>query len=344
MKIFALVPVWMLLLACSSNESGTQTESDTKDQQSAELGREPDVAQDQSAPETVEDAAVQDTLEDELSVVPWVPGTPVEAQVFVGKADSGKVEGLAFDGAGGLYLTGSNGDVILAGSDGSVEVVGTVEKVDGFPTPNLAGAAYSPNWGLLLVQYSGSRMVQYTPENGTVVVRSDLDKAPNGILIGGDGAIYVTLSETGKVVRMQDPEAQLEVVAEGLSFPNGMAWDKVRNRLYVATTMPKGAVYTIDMTAALPAQPQLFSDDAALQAADGLVIAPDGHLLVAAFGAGKVLALDPQSGSVAGVVSEAPAAQMMGVASLAFGHGEGFDPYCVYATNMMVGGVLRICP
>lgn len=344
MKQLLLWAFLMLAVACSSDDVGPDSALGAQDQQSEDLAGQSDAAVDQRTPETVHDVTASEAYEDELSVVPWVPGSPVEAEVFVGKADSGKVEGLAFDGAGGLYLTGSNGDVILVQADGTLEVVGTVEKVDGFPTPNLAGATFTPQWGLLLVQYSGSRLLRYTPEDGVVVVRSDLDRAPNGILLGDDGAIYVSLSETGKVARMQNPQAELEVVAEGLSFPNGLAWDKARHRLYVATTMPKGAVYTLDMTSPMPIEPQLFCDDASLQAADGLTIAPDGHLLVAAFGAGKVLALDPQSGNVAGVVSEAPAAQMMGVASLAFGRSEGFDATCLYATNMMMGGVLRICP
>lgn len=290
------------------------------------------------------ETASDQQVEPEITVMPWVPSEPVDAEVVASKVEVGKVEGLAFDGVGGLFLTGSNGDIVKVAADGSSEVVGSIPKVDGFATPNLAGAAWDARWGLLVLQYSGDRLCRYTQEGGVEVVRSDLAKGPNGMVVGSDGSIYVSLSESGKVVRMSEPGGEMELVAEGLSFPNGLAQRGASEWLYVASTMPKGAVYRVNLSGELPAAAELYSDNEALTAADGLVFAPDGQLLVAAFGGGKVVAVDPEDGGIVTVVSDGPSSALGGVASLAFGRGEGFNPYCVYATNMLLGGLYRICP
>ncbi len=335
----------ILVAACGNkSEEGTPSQDMQNDLAQADTLVAPDSIPGQDGPSEVDLGEPSDQVTSEISVVPWVPAQPVTAEVFVDKAVVGKVEGLAFDGLGLLYLTGSLGDVLEVSADGTANVVATVPKVDGFSTANLAGAAYSQEWGLLLVQYSGNQLHRYTPEGGLELVRSDLEKSPNGLLIGGDGRIYVSLSETGKVVRLDTPDGSQALVAEGLSFPNGMAWDSVRNRLYVASTMPKGEVYTLELSGPLPVEPKLFSSHSLLSAADGLAIAPDGHLLVAAFGGGKVVALDPEDGEQAFVLTESPAMALTGVASLAFGRGEGFSAYCLFATNMLVGGVVRVCP
>ncbi|GEM_PF-2368130 len=326
----------------SASQGPADSSSDTSDTTAMDASGDDTAASDLTNDDGPGLPDAQD-LEPEVSPVVWVPGTPVQAEVFLSKAQVGKVEGLAFDGQSTLYLTATNGDIIEVKADGTSSVVATVPAVDGFPSANLAGATYSPQWGPLFVQYSGDRLYSYSPQDGLKLIREDLAKGPNGILAASNGKLYISLSETGTVVELDSPDGTMRVITDSVSFPNGLAFRKATNTLYVASTMPKGEIFTLDLNSS-PATPVLYCNSSDIKAADGLVFAPDGHLLVAAFGAGKVVAIDPDDGNITAMVSQEPANALGGVASLAFGSGEGFDPTCLFATNMLMGGLLKICP
>lgn len=87
--------------------------------------------------------------------------------------------------------------------------------------------------------------------------------------------------------------------------------------------------------------PELTSSEG-LAGADGLLLSPDGWLLVASLSKGRVVAYELATGATR-VVSDAPAENLRHVASLAFGPGGELDPSCLFATRLNEAGLARIC-
>jgi gluconolactonase len=268
---------------------------------------------------------------------PWLPDAPVEAQAFTD--EPGNSEGLAFDGQGGLFVSSNRGDVVRIDADGAVEVVATILPMDG-GMAGLAGVAYHPDWGVLIAQFAG-RVYRFTEVDGLQLM-AETEAGPNAFTFDGEGRMYVSLSTAAKILRFDAPDAAPVEVAAGIEYANGLAITPDGAALFVNSYSGK-EIWRVPLDGALPAAATLFSDDPIFDGPDGLAWSPDGWLLVAVFNAGKIVALHPDSGDLR-VVAEEPAAIMKGTASLAFGAGDGFDPRCVYVTNLLKGGVNTVCP
>lgn len=268
---------------------------------------------------------------------PWVPDAPVEAErLSDGPAFS---EGLAFDGQGGLFVSSNRGDVVRLDGAGASEVVATVPAMDG-GLPGLAGLAFHPDWGLLIAQFAG-RIHRWTEADGLQLM-AETEAGPNAFTFDGEGRLYVSLSTVAKILRFDTPEATPVEVATEVEYANGLAITADGAALFVNSYSGK-EVWRVPLDGALPATATLFSDDELLDGPDGLAWSPDGWLLVAVFNAGRVVALHPDTGELR-VVGEAPPDIMKGTASLAFGEGDGFEPRCLYMTNLLRGGVHTLCP
>jgi sugar lactone lactonase YvrE len=320
----------LLAWACGGGSGGSDTQSDATAEAVAE-----------AVSDAAAEAVAEAVAEAEVQEPPWVPATPVEAQVFI--EDLPANEGLAFDGGGSLYVSLSAGGLLRVAPDGSYETLATVPPAPGQDQASLAGLAVHSDWGLVVAHFNGDRLHRYTSAEGLTLLRDGLASGPNGLAFDPDGRLYVSLSSSGKVVRLATPQAEPELVAEGIQYANGLAFSRDGHTLYVNATTPHSALWRVDLGGALPATPTVLAEDPLLQGPDGLALAPDGWLVAVAFTTARVVAVDPASGEVR-VVSEAPKEILGGIASPAFGAGAGFDARCLYLTNLLKGRLLRLCP
>jgi sugar lactone lactonase YvrE len=271
--------------------------------------------------------------------VPWMPLTPVTAeQVFPELTSS---EGLAVDDQGRFLLT-ANDALMRLGQDGTLETLAAIPTAPEMTTVGYAGVAWHPSWGAVLAQTMGNRLYRWTEADGLGQIGDPIGKGPNGVLFDGEGRLLVSLSTDGAVVRLDTPEARPVTLVEGISFANGLALSPDGATLYVASTS-KGAVYQVPLAGESPYIATVLSNDALFAGADGLLLSPDGWLLVASWSKGRVVAYELATGATR-VVSDAPAENLRHVASLAFGPGGELDPSCLFATRLNEAGLARICP
>jgi sugar lactone lactonase YvrE len=292
--------------------------------------------------DTISDAPLPDSAETSDETVappPWMPAAPVEAeQVFPELMSS---EGLAVDGQGRFLLT-ANDALLRLDQAGNLETLAAIPKAPGMPTVGFAGVAWHPSWGAVFAQTTGDRLYQWTDADGLVQIGDPIGKGPNGVLFDGEGHLLVSLSTDGAVVRLDTPEAPPVTLVEGISFANGLALSPDGATLYVASTS-KGAVYQVPLAGESPYVATVLSNDALFAGADGLLLSPDGWLLVASWSKGRVVAYELATGATR-VVSDAPAENLRHVANLAFGPGGDLDAGCLFATRLNEAGLVRICP
>jgi DNA-binding beta-propeller fold protein YncE len=121
------------------------------------------------------------------------------------------VEGLAFDGAGRLYVADFHGDrVVVLGPAGDVAAVLGAGALDG-----PVGVAIAPGGDVLVADSEGVRRFA---ADGTPVAAWPADE-PAGIAVGADGTVYV--SESDDVARFTGAGAPLG--SFGADRPRGIA-------------------------------------------------------------------------------------------------------------------------
>ena len=133
----------------------------------------------------------------------------------------------------------------------------------------------------------------------------------------------------------------INYVVDAVEHANGLAFTDDELTLYFASSMP-GSVHALPLDAAgdRAGDPTIVSDDPSLSVADGLLMAPDGSLLICGFGEGKLIAW---TGAELRVVAHDPDDDLlMGVANIAWGTGDGFSPTSLYASNLLQDVILRV--
>ena len=142
---------------------------------------------------------------------------------------------------------------------------------------------------------------------------------PNDLVIGPDGALYVTDSGVlvsdwiaddgqslregwesyklqGRVYRIDRDSGRAEMIDDGLRFANGLAFGPDA-LLYVAETLG-GNIYRYDATRPAPATRELFGTvfggdvPAGFSGPDGIKFGADGRLYCAVVGGGRIAVID----------------------------------------------------
>lgn len=167
--------------------------------------------------------------------------------------------------------------------------------------------------GLLLCAYDADAVIEID-RNGRTVARRTHDHAgspftgPNDLTPDGNGGFFFTASgvfdvaapATGAVLRL-DGGGSIRRLAEGLRYANGIVFDPMRRRLFVSEHLAarivtfdvrkdgslSGPAIFCDLPIAAP-HAQARDDYAG---GDGMKLGPDGNLLVAHFGTGRVVVL-----------------------------------------------------
>ncbi|MEU8894793.1 hypothetical protein [Nocardia sp. NPDC048505] len=247
------------------------------------------------------------------------------------------LEGLGFDGRGGLLLSDQSADgpgaIRRLGADGARS---TVARVDGPGAILVSGdiAYYTTGLGVssALAGRADGSIESLDLNTGAIATVAANLRLPNGLarLPGGE---FVFTSDMG-------PEQRVSLVRNGsyagpfaeLTSTNGVSYDAERRRLFVSTTFAPTttvAMYDIDRPGS---DPKLFTlpGFGPLNGGDDLTVGPDGAVYLALSVGGAVVRLDPATGAFCTVAADLPL-----TTSVEFGAGPGWDPNALYATSYL---------
>lgn len=141
---------------------------------------------------------------------------------------------------------------------------------------------------------------------------NDAAADPGGRIFAGSMAQDGT-PEAGRLWRL-DRDGKVSVAMDGISVPNGPAFDRQRRLAYLADSA-RGLVWRmrIDPASGRLSRPDVFVQLTAQEGSpDGMTVDDDGRLWMALWGAGRVACFDPR-GSLVGAVA-VPARQPASVA------------------------------
>jgi gluconolactonase len=220
-------------------------------------------------------------------------------------AVTGEPNGLAVDADGVFWVADTRPPALIRlEPDGPFERVLTAFGTEPFVYAN--DLCFGPDGKL------------YLTESGI----TDDDLAPGGEFRPD----WKTVAVDGRVYRIDRRSFEIEQVAGGIRYANGLAFGP-DNALYVAETL-SGAILRYDWNGGAfgpatvfgnvndPAKPDVF------RGPDGMAFASDGNLYVAVYGQGDVTVLDPQGQVVRRI--ETPG---NGTTNVCFGYGDSEDIY-----------------
>lgn len=169
------------------------------------------------------------------------------------------------------------------------------------------GAAFSPDGSLYVAEWRQRAILRCTADGTAETLFDAWDNAPlhgpNDLCFLPDGSFYFTdPAREGNTLDeiVQNPNGRvfyvnsrgdLMLVAEGLSFSNGLHWTRDRTRLLVCESGKHRIVaYSIEPNGML-GNPTVFAEDLP-GLPDGMCMDVAGLVYVAVFGSGRVLRLD----------------------------------------------------
>lgn len=257
----------------------------------------------------------------------------------------GPLENLSF-GGGSMYLSETSpvgtGNIVRLAADGSREIA-----VAGVASP---GGQVVDGRTLFFTTGNGTASGLFGIPDGTVDTL-DLETGarakyaegvvmPNGLARSADGDLFTTRNlgaTTGLTVVPAESPHTPTVVRTDLGTANGIAIDD--GTLYVANTFePNLEIAALDIDDPGGAVRRIPVDGfGPFTASDDMTVGPDGQIYLAQNLAGRVLRIDPQSGSSCVIGSGLPL-----TSSVEFG-GQGFERNALYATSF-AGTVSKLSP
>jgi len=250
-----------------------------------------------------------------------------------GGFDAG-TEGLAFLG-GRLFVSVPDGVMEIL-PDGTVLRVATTSSALGL-APWSGGLALAAPGDFTLDGSGEDGEVLHVELDGTVSALAQGLPNPNFVAPSPWGALLVDDDTNETIWQLGDTGALPWL--EGVPSPNGMGFSPDGTTLYVASTfVADPPLWAVPVGAdGAPGTPVAVATLPTASAPDGLAVAADGMVLVAANLAGELVWVDPATGDTDTLVSglDTPA-------SLAFGDGDTWDACSVYATSLYGDTVVRV--
>lgn len=251
----------------------------------------------------------------------------------------GMLENLAFDGRGGLLLSETSptgpGAIQRLGSGGARSV--TVAKVMG-----AGGIVVSGNRAFFATGNTAVAGIFGIP-SGTIDV-VDLDTGehktyakglvmPNGLaqLPNGDLLTTRNLGNATGITRIPaGGSASPQPLRSDLGTANGIVVEPGGKRVFVDNTIePTTELRVLDADdLAGPATSIPLPGTGQLNMADDMAIGPDGQVYVPLFAAGKILRVNPDTGTSCEIATGLPL-----TSAVEFGTGPGWDPAALYTTG-----------
>jgi gluconolactonase len=211
-------------------------------------------------------------------------------------ACGGFLEGATIDSRGGLWVVDLlSGKVLSVSEDGRCTARGNTGG-----QPN--GAKFGPD-GKLWIADKQRGLLRMEPDTGVITViaasyKNERLRGLNDLVFDSTGGVYFTepygssaLKADGRLFYLPaGPDARLQVVSEGLAFPNGVVVTRSGTNVLVGE-------YALKRIVSLPAVGSKDEFDVAHVVAltsggigpDGMTLTPDGTLVAANFNAGEVI-------------------------------------------------------
>jgi gluconolactonase len=253
-------------------------------------------------------------------------------------------EGPACDGRGNVYVSNCDADPGIVSKvdevgNSSVAFTGSARtflKTNGI-TAHQSGSIFACDFGkkaIVELRPDGSAST-YADNYQGVPFRGPNDLAfdPNGNLYFTDPAGSSKQAPVGRVYRV-DKLKNVTLVAQGLAFPNGIAFSADGKTLFVAESQKYQVLkYPVKMDGSL-GEKSVFCTLPEEKDPDGMNFDSAGNLWVAQFGAGAVREFDPSGKLIRSI--EMPGKK---VTNVEFG---GKDMKTLYITEVETGGLYRI--
>lgn len=176
---------------------------------------------------------------------------------------------------------------------------------------------------LLACCYAANAVIRLTPDGRRIEsIDRDIDgrafSGPNDITTDGGGGHYFTSSGVFDLAAPRDgrvyhltADGRARLIAAGIHFANGLAFDPARRRLLVNAHLagevlafdaaPDGSLGAARRFQKLPLPPQVPPAAAGYVGGDGMKIDPQGRIINAQFGGGRLLISDA-AGEVLGQI------------------------------------------
>lgn len=246
-----------------------------------------------------------------------LPPGPIEPTVFYDGFDGS--EDIAFDGLG--HLAGKRGgEMILVDADLVEDVVGDV--------PSAFGTRFTYD-GTLIVALPNDGEVIAVDEEGEIATLADGLEGPNGIHIAGDGTIWVTEFNGGRIRTIPAEGGEAALFLADQPTANGIYVDEAREIVFY-TNWSAGQMWRVDLAGTQ--EPSLVGEVAGASL-DGLTMDVCGNVYAVDQGGGRVFRMrTDEAGDLLGE-PELIATLATGAANAQFGRGEGFDSTTLYAAG-----------
>jgi gluconolactonase len=213
----------------------------------------------------------------------------------------GFLEGASVDAQGGLWVVDLLGGRVLSVADDGK----CTERANTGGQPN--GARFGPD-GQLWIADKQLGLLRVDPRSGAITpvvatYRTERLRGLNDLAFDKAGGVYFTepygssaLKPDGRLFYLPPgPQAHLQVVSEGLAFPNGVLVTPSGNNVWVGE-------YARKRVLSIPAVGSPDEFDVAHVVAlteggigpDGMLLLPDGRLVAAIFNAGELAAFSPR--------------------------------------------------
>jgi len=231
-----------------------------------------------------------------LAAIPELCG---ECRVEKFASCGGLLEGMTVDSGGGLWAVDlKSGKVLAIGDDGKCTARGNTGG-----QPN--GAKFAPD-GMLWIADKQKGLLKMDPRTGAVTpvtnhYHNEQLRGLNDLVFDAKGGVYFTepygsnaLKRDGRVFYLPPgKDARLQLVQDGLAFPNGIVLSTDGDFLLIGEFALKRITVMPSLTSTNEFEfPLVAATTTGGYGPDGMLMRADGILLAANFRAGEVLAWD----------------------------------------------------
>lgn len=228
-------------------------------------------------------------------------------------------EDFVFD-ANGYLLNVANGGDLLRAEYGASSTLLFPGVGNGFA----AGTAMRANGDVV---FNANNQVRRIATDGSVEVIAAGLSYPNGLTVGMNDLVYVAEQSGNRVVSIDPVSLDVDVVADGLYNPNGLAFDRSYENLYVGS-FGGGTVHQINIASGAV---QVYAENIGGGGLDGLIVDACDNVYVTDYGPGLVWRVE---GNTHDLVVDLPSGW---IPNMHFGSGHGgWDPWRLYV--MDIGG------
>ena len=174
----------------------------------------------------------------------------------------------AADATGRLYVSHPDGHAItVIEPDGATRRFAFAGQAFGLAVEPDGRALYVGDW-------SGNRVLRVSPTTGAVEAEVAVSRDPAGLVLGGDGRLYVAEREAGSVGVIDTGRMERIAGLPAGDGPFALAYDPVRRRVYVAN------VRSNDLTVIDAAAGRVFARVPAGASPYGVAVSADGARVV----------------------------------------------------------------